>query len=80
MENTPLLSAFAEPIIIEPLKSFTVLPASAVPVINGVLSFVIEDDVLITGAFGAFVSIVRGIEEEGSDMFPAASVELAVKE
>ena len=80
MENTPLLSAFAEPKSIDPLNIFTVLPASATPVINGVLSFVIEDDVLITGAFGAFVSIVRGIVEEGSDVFPAASVAVALKE
>ena len=80
MENTPLLSAFAEPKSIDPLNIFTVLPASATPVINGVLSFVIEDDVVIVGAFGAVVSIVIGKGEEGSDMFPAVSVAVAVSE
>ena len=53
-------------------------PASANPVINGVLSFVIKEDVVIMGASGAEVSIVIFIKgEEGSDMLPAASVAVA---
>ena len=39
IEKTPLLPAVAEPKRVDPLKSFTVLPASAFPVIVGVLSF-----------------------------------------
>ncbi len=41
MEKAPLLSAVAEPKSVEPLYSFTVLSASALPVIVGVVSFVV---------------------------------------
>ena len=57
MENAPLLPAVAEPNSVVPFQSFTVLPASAVPVIVGVLSFageVVDKD---DGAFGAVVSV-----------------------
>ena len=59
IEKAPSLSAVAEPKRVVPLKSFTVLPASALPVMVGVLSFVevalvVNDD----GALGAVSSAV----------------------
>ena len=58
-EKAPLLSAVPEPKRVVPLYSFTVLPASALPVIVGVessvvVAAVVNDD----GALGAVVSIV----------------------
>ena len=57
------------------------LPASAEPVISGVVSLVavaavVNDD----GALGAVVSIVIDNAEEESEVLPAASVAVAVKE
>ena len=57
------------------------LPASAVPVIVGVVSLVVvvavvNDD----GALGAVVSTVIDNAEEAEDVLPAASVEVAVSE
>ena len=46
----------AEPKSIDPLYSFTVLPASAIPVIIGVLSFAREEVDKDDGALGAVVS------------------------
>ena len=58
------------------------LPASALPVIVGVLSFVVAEEVVSdVGALGAVASIViDNAEEEEVDVLPAASVAVAVKE
>ena len=58
IENVPLSAAITVPRESLPLNSSTVLPASAVPSIVGVLSFVNAVVVVITGAAGAGVSIV----------------------
>ena len=69
-----MLSAVAEPKRIEPLKSFTVLPASAIPVIVGVVSFPREVFVKEEGALGAVVSTVIDKAEDEAEVLPAASV------
>ena len=59
MEKVPLLSAVAEPKRVDPLKSFTLLPASALPEIVGVVTFVVVEIVANElGALGAVVSMV----------------------
>ena len=58
----------------------TVLPFSAVPLIVGVVSFVVVDDVDIVGLPGAVVSIVNATGSDVVDMFPAASVAVTVNE
>ena len=50
IENDPLASAVAVPREVSPLNSSTVLPASAVPSITGVLSFVNSDGAVADGA------------------------------
>ena len=57
----------------------TVLPFSAVPLIVGVVSFVVVDDVDIVGLPGAVVSIVNATGSDAVDIFPAASVAVTVK-
>ena len=55
--------------------------ASALPVIVGVELFVMEEEVdKEVGAFGADVSIVIEIEEDFNDIFPEASVAVALIE
>ena len=55
--------------------------ASALPVIVGVELFVIEEEVAKDeGASGAEVSIVIDIEADFDDIFPAASVAVALIE
>ena len=71
-------SAVAVPREVSPLNKVTVLPASAVPCITGVLSFVKSVVVVITGASGAAVSIVNASDVEADEVFPAASVALTV--
>ena len=81
MENAPLPSAVAVPKEEEPLKRVTVELASAVPVIVGVESFVKEEDVdKDVGASGAVASTVIDKAEEAEEVFPAASVAVAVNE
>ena len=81
MENAPLLSAVAVPKEEEPLNRVTVEPASAVPVIVGVESFVKGEDVdKDVGASGAVVSTVIDRAEETEEVLPAASVAVAVSE
>ncbi len=76
-----MLSAVSEPKRIEPLKSFTVPPASAIPVIVGVLSLVVVSEVIKEeGALGAVVSTVKDKTEDEAEEFPAASVAVVVKE
>ena len=78
--NAPLdPSAVVDPNSVEPLNSFTVLPASAVPLTDGVVSFVVVDDVDIVGLPGAVVSIVNATGSDAVDIFPAASVAVTVK-
>ena len=79
MENAPLLSAVAVPKEEEPLNNVTVEPASAVPVIVGVESFV-KGEETINGASGAVVSTVIDKAEDAEDVFPAESVAVAVSE
>ena len=81
IENAPLLSAVAVPKEEEPLKRVTVEPASAVPEIVGVESFVKEEDVdKDVGASGAVVSMVMERAEEAEEVLPAESVAFAVSE
>ena len=81
MENAPLLSAVAVPKEEDPLKRVTLEPASAVPVIVGVESFVKEEDVdKDVGASGAVVSTVIDKAEDTEEVLPAASVAVAVNE
>ena len=57
------------------------LLASALPVIVGVVSFVVVEVVVSDdGALGAVVSTVIDNDEEESEVLPAASVAVAVKE
>ena len=78
--NAPLVpSAVVDPNSVEPLNSFTVLPASAVPLIVGVVSFVVAPDVDIDGLPGAVVSIVNVTGSDAVDVFPAVSVAVTVK-
>ena len=66
--------------VVEPsINKVTVLPASAVPLISGVVSFVVAPDVVISGLPGAVVSIVNKTGSDSADVFPAASVALTVK-
>ena len=81
MENAPLLSAVSVPKEEESLKRVTVEPASAVPVIVGVESFVKDEDVdKEVGASGAVVSTVMERAEEAEEVLPAESVAFAVNE
>ena len=64
----------------EPLNRVTVEPASAVPVIVGVESFVSEILVKEVGASGAVVSIVIEIEEDLEETFPEESVAVNLTE
>ena len=75
----PLSSAVAVPREVLPLNSSTVLPASAVPSIVGVLSLVNAIVVDITGASGAVVSIVIGSPIDGAEVLPASSVAITVR-
>ncbi len=80
-EKAPLPSAVVVPREVLPLKTSTVLFASAVPVIVGVellvvVAAVVNDD----GALGAVVSTVIDNAEEAEDVLPAASVAVAVME
>ena len=80
IEKFPSDPAVAVPREVFPLNSSTVLPASAVPSIAGVLLFVNPPIVVITGCTGAVVSIVNASAVEADEVFPAASVAETVKE
>ena len=79
IENAPSDPVVAVPREVSPLNSSTVLPASAVPSIVGVVSFVADVVVVIVGASGAVVSTSIVISEDAADSFPAASVAVTVK-
>ena len=72
-------SAVVVPRDTSPLNSSTVLPASAIPSIVGVASFVSDVVVIIDGLPGAVASIVIDKESDASEIFPAASVAVTVK-
>jgi hypothetical protein len=72
-------SAVVVPKDASPLNSSTVLPASAIPSIVGVASFVSDVVVVIDGADGAVVSTVRFNALDAAEVFPAASVAVTVK-
>ena len=72
-------SAVVVPSSTAPLKRVTVEPASAVPDIVGVESF-IEIRLNEVGVFGFVASIVIAIAEDSVDSFPAASTALTVSE
>ena len=78
IEKLPSSAATTVPRESLPLNSSTVLPASAVPSIIGVASFVRGVVVDITGASGAVVSIVIGSPIDGAEVFPASSVAVTV--
>ena len=78
IEKAPSDPAVAVPREIAPLNSSTVLPASAVPTIVGVLMLVNSVVVDITGVLGAVASISIVNPADTSDSFPAASVALTV--
>ena len=66
--------------VVEPsINKVTVLPASAVPLIGGVVLFVVAPDVVISGLPGAVVSIVNETALDESETLFAASVALTVK-
>ena len=62
------------------LNKVTVLPASAVPSIVGVESSVSVVVVVIAGCAGAVVSTVMLRALDASEVFPAVSVAVTVKE
>ena len=80
IENIPVVpSAVAVPRESLPLNSSTVLPASAVPMIIGVVSLVVVSVVVNVGAAGAVVSTVMLSALDAEEVFPAASVAVTVK-
>ena len=79
-EKSPLPSVVAVPIDDPLLIRFIVLPASAVPLIVGVVSFVEVSVVVITGWPGFVVSTVILTAPDAIDTLFAASVAVTVKE
>ena len=80
IENIPVVtSAVVVPRDTSPLSSSTVLPASAVPMMIGVVSLVVVSVVVNVGAAGAVVSTVKLNALDAEEVFPAASVALTVK-
>ena len=77
-EKAPLVLAVVVPNTEESINKVTLVLASALPVIVGVELFVIEEEVAKEeGASGAVVSIVKEIEADLDEIFPAESVEVA---
>ena len=80
IENSPLSSAVSVAITVAPpINKLTVLPASAVPMIIGVVSLVVVSVVVNVGAAGAVVSTVMLSALDADEVFPAASVAVTVK-
>ena len=77
----PLASATAVQSVTPPSVTFTVLPGSAVPVMIGVLSLVLNVSVGVTttGAAGATVSTVTASGVLTGPVLPAGSVAVAVR-
>ena len=79
IEKFPSTSVTAvSPVLIPLIERFIILPASDVPSIVGVVSFVAAVVVVIDGAIGAVVSISIVNPADSADSFPAASVDLTV--
>ena len=80
-EKAPLVLAVVVPKAEESIKSATLELASALPVIVGVESFVIEEEVAKeVGASGTDVSMVMEIAADFVETLPAESVEVALIE
>ena len=79
-EKSPLPSVVAVPIDDPLLIRFIVLPASAVPLIVGVVSLVVVVPVDIVGWTGFVVSTVILTAKDDPDTLFAASVAVTVKE
>ena len=78
IEKIPFELAVSLPKIIDPLKRVTLEPGSALPVIVGVESLVIEEEVAKeVGASGAVASIVMDMAEDLDETLPAESVAVA---
>ena len=78
IEKDPSDPAVSVPITASPINSSTVLHASAVPVIVGLLIVKAVVVVVIDGVLGAVVSISIVNPSDAADSFPAASVALTV--
>ena len=79
-EKLPLPSVVAVPIDDPLLIRLIVLLISAVPLIVGVVTFVVVDDVDIVGCAGFVVSIVKATALDEFDTLFAASVDVTVNE
>ena len=79
--NAPLdPSAVAVIPVVEPsTNKVTILPASAVPLMVGVVSFIVAASVDIVGLPGAVVSIANETASDAVDIFPAVSVAVTVR-
>ena len=77
--NTPFAPASAVPSKMPLSKMVTVEPASAVPVMVGVASLMRPAGVVITGAPGATLSMVRATAVDGAETLPARSCAVTVK-
>ena len=73
IEKLPSLPAITDPRTLLPFSSSTVLPASAVPSIKGVLILVNAVVVVRTGLSGAVISnmMETGIVSDGEEILPA---------
>ena len=81
--NAPLepSAAVVTPVVEPSTNKVTVLPGSAVPLIVGLVLFVVAPDVVISGLLGTVMStlIVMLTGSDSTDVFPAVSVALTVK-
>ena len=80
IEKLELSAATTVAMALPSLDKVTVLPASAIPSIVGVESFVNEVEVVIKGLIGAVESIENDNSVELADILPALSVAVAVSE
>jgi hypothetical protein len=78
VDDAPVEEAVAVPSVVVPSRMVTVLSASAVPAIVGLVLFVEEVRVVRIGLTGAVRSTVTVIGAEAADILPAASLDLAV--
>ena len=80
-EKAPLVLAVVVPNKEESINKVTLVFASALPVIVGFELLVMEEEVAKeVGASGTVVSIVKEIEADFDEIFPAESVEVAFNE
>ena len=76
--HAPVADAVAVPSVVVPSRIVTVLSASAVPAITGLVLFVEEVSVVRTGFLGGVVSTVIITAVDAADTLPAASFDFAV--